>query len=141
SNTPNIVGTFQNLPNLKDIAIGWNSLTIIPTNFIKTGSTRLESISLTFNAIISVEPGAFDIVEGMRINMTSNSLSTLDEDTWGPFLVGGVLLYATDNPLSCGCDIAWLFKEEQSLGQVSKDTTCSDGENIYNLDPSIFDFC
>ncbi|CAL4153829.1 unnamed protein product [Meganyctiphanes norvegica] len=139
--TQNNVGTFQNLTNLKDIAMGGNSLTIIPTNFIKTGSTRLEIIRLQSNAIISVEPGAFDIVEGMHINMTSNSLSTLDEATWGPLLVGGVVLDAANNPLSCGCDIAWLFKEDQRFGQVSKDTTCSDGENIHNLDPSIFYSC
>ncbi|CAL4096389.1 unnamed protein product [Meganyctiphanes norvegica] len=121
--------------------MGGNDLTIVPTNFIKTGSTRLESIVLTSNDISSVEPGAFDIVDGMLINMTSNSLSTLDEATWGSLLVGGVVLDATNNPLSCGCDIAWLFKEDQRLGQVSKGTTCSDGENIHNLDPSIFDFC
>ncbi|CAL4150163.1 unnamed protein product, partial [Meganyctiphanes norvegica] len=141
SNTPNIVVTFRNLTNLKDIAMGGNSLTIIPTNFLKTGSTRLESILLKFNAISSVEPGAFDIVEGMRINMTTNSLSTLDEATWGPLFKGGVVLDASNNPLSCGCDIAWLFKEDQMLEQVNRGTTCSDGEYIHNLDPSIFDFC
>ncbi|CAL4096391.1 unnamed protein product [Meganyctiphanes norvegica] len=140
-NTPNIVGTFANLINLRVIAMGGNDLTLIPTNFIQTGSTRLESIVLTFNDISSVEPDAFDIVEGMLINMTSNSLSTLDEATWGPLFQGGVFLEATNNPLSCGCDIAWLFKEDQRLGQISKYTTCSDGENIHKLDPSIFDFC
>ncbi|CAL4124507.1 unnamed protein product [Meganyctiphanes norvegica] len=140
-NTPNIVGTFANLTSLQQITMGGNDLTILPTNFLKTGSNHLTSIILSFNNIVDVEPGAFDIVNGMHINMTSNSLSTLDEATWGPLLVGGVVLDATDNPLSCGCDIAWLFKEDQMLGQLSKDTTCSDGENIHNLDPSIFDLC
>ncbi|CAL4156083.1 unnamed protein product, partial [Meganyctiphanes norvegica] len=140
-NTPNIVGTFQNLTSLKTLTMGGNDLTIIPTNFIKTGSTRLNHITMISNAIISVEPGAFDIVEGMRINMTSNSLSTLDEATWDPVLIGGVVLDATNNPLSCGCDIAWLFKEDQLLEQVSKDTTCSDGEYIHNLDTSNLHIC
>ncbi|CAL4124257.1 unnamed protein product, partial [Meganyctiphanes norvegica] len=110
--------------------------------FIKTGSSHLSSIDLYNNSIVSVEPGAFDIVDGIYIYMWDNSLSTLDEATWRPYLEAGGVLWAAGNPLVCGCDIAWLFGEDQLLEQVDSDyATCTDGEYLHHLDPSIFDNC
>ncbi|CAL4082094.1 unnamed protein product [Meganyctiphanes norvegica] len=140
-NFGDIVGTFQDLPSLQSIYLSYNSLTTIPAHFIKTGSSDLSYIILDHNDIVSVEPGAFDIVYGLAITMGYNSLSTLDEATWRPYLeVGGVLL-AEANPLVCGCDIAWLYGEDQLLLQIGNDATCSDGENLRDLDPKIFDLC
>ncbi|CAL4236287.1 unnamed protein product [Meganyctiphanes norvegica] len=141
SNTPDIVGSFENLPNLRWIHIGKNDLNTIPTNFINTGSSHLALISLTSNYINSVEPGAFDMVEKLTIELTSNSLSTIEETTWRPLFKAGVNIFAGENPLLCGCDIAWLFGEDQLLGQVSEETTCVDGAYLHKLDPSIFDDC
>ncbi|CAL4094018.1 unnamed protein product, partial [Meganyctiphanes norvegica] len=113
----------------------------IPAQFIKTGSSHLSLIVLDENNIVSVEPGAFDIVDGLDIYMRYNSLSTLDEATWRPYLEAGGTLYAGGNPLVCGCDIAWLFAEDQLLEQVDDFTSCNGGEYLHNLDPSIFDNC
>ncbi|CAL4156382.1 unnamed protein product [Meganyctiphanes norvegica] len=135
------VGTFKYLPNLKRITLNANGITSIPTNFINTGSSNLKNVDLELNHIASVEPGAFDIVEGMSIRMGHNSLSTLEEATWRPHLEVGGHLGANGNPLNCGCDIAWLFDEDQLLNQVSGDTYCANGKNIYQLDPSMFDNC
>ncbi|CAL4061982.1 unnamed protein product [Meganyctiphanes norvegica] len=140
ANTASIIGTFDDLPNLQFISIQNNHLSSIPTNFIKTGSSKLEYIFLEYNSIVSVEPGAFDVVDGLQIYMSFNSLSTLEEATWRPYLEAGGVLYAYDNPLSCGCDIAWLFGEDQLLEQVDN-TRCSDGEYLHDVDPSTFDNC
>ncbi|CAL4067157.1 unnamed protein product, partial [Meganyctiphanes norvegica] len=140
-NHANIVGTFQDLSNLRSIQLYSNSLTTIPAHFIKTGSSDLSSIGLDSNNIVSVEPGAFDIVDGLVIDMWHNSLSTLDEATWRPYLEAGGLLWANANPLLCGCDIAWLFGEDQLLEQIGDYATCTDGELLHDLDPNIFDLC
>ncbi|CAL4250540.1 unnamed protein product [Meganyctiphanes norvegica] len=140
-NNAAIVGTFQDLPNLRDIWLGSNNITAIPAHFIKTGSSDLNFIDLTGNNIVSVDPDAFDIVDYLDIDMDSNSLSTLEEATWRPNLEAGGTLEANDNPLVCGCDIAWLFGEDQLLEQVYEDAKCTDGENLHDLDPKMFDIC
>ncbi|CAL4185140.1 unnamed protein product [Meganyctiphanes norvegica] len=139
-NNADIVGTFQDLPNLQGIALDYNAITTVPVNFIKTGSSDLSYIWLDSNNIVSVEPGAFDIVDGLDIYIGGNLLSTLDEATWSPYLEAMGRLYAGFNPLICGCDIAWLFREDQLLEQVY-DATCNDGGSLHDLDPSMFDNC
>ncbi|CAL4163146.1 unnamed protein product [Meganyctiphanes norvegica] len=142
TNDADIVGTFQDLPNLRDIWLGdLNITTTIPAQFIKTGSSQLSNIRLNYNDIVSVEPGAFDIVDGLDINMYHNLISTLDEATWRPYLEAGGTLEAASNPLVCGCDIAWLFGEDQLLEHVDVYTTCTDGGRLHDLDPSIFNNC
>ncbi|CAL4133576.1 unnamed protein product [Meganyctiphanes norvegica] len=140
-NDADIVGTFQDLPNLRYIDLGANDIPAIPANFIKSGSSDLSYLELYSNNIVSVEPGAFDNVDGLDINMGGNSLSTLDEAAWRPYLEAGGILEAGGNPLVCGCDIAWLFGEDQLLEQVKRGATCTDGELLQDLDPSIFDNC
>ncbi|CAL4072840.1 unnamed protein product [Meganyctiphanes norvegica] len=141
-NYANIVGTFQDLPNLRDLDIGSNDLpTTAPAHFINTGSSDLYYIGLYGHNIVSVEPGAFDMVDGLDIDMYHNSLSTLEEETWRPYLEAGGTLDAGANPLICGCDIAWLFYEDQLLEQVDDYAHCTDGELLHDLDPSIFDPC
>ncbi|CAL4079420.1 unnamed protein product [Meganyctiphanes norvegica] len=140
-NKADVVGTFQDLPALHDLYLYSNALTTIPANFIKTGSSVLSYIPLHYNNIVSVEPDAFDIVNGLDIYLGYNSLSTLDEATWRPHLEAGGLLRAPHNPLMCDCDIAWLFGEDQLLEQIDDYTACSDGEHLHDLDPSMFDNC
>ncbi|CAL4067996.1 unnamed protein product [Meganyctiphanes norvegica] len=144
-NDANIVGTFKDLPNLREINLANNDFSLtnntIPTNYINTGSSDLSYIYLYNNNIVSVEPGAFDIVEGLVIYMYVNALSTLEEATWRPYLEAQGYLSASDNPLVCGCDIAWLFGEDQLLEQVDEYATCTDGERLIDLDPKIFDLC
>ncbi|CAL4175997.1 unnamed protein product [Meganyctiphanes norvegica] len=139
--TSNFVGTFENLPNLRSIFLEHNDLTDIPGNFIKAGSYNLRYIYLNSNSIVSVEPGAFDIVAGLEFYIYGNSLSTLDEATWRSLLEAGGVLDPRYNPLICGCDVAWLFGEDQLLNQTHLDTSCSDGQYLHRLDPSSFDNC
>ncbi|CAL4060458.1 unnamed protein product, partial [Meganyctiphanes norvegica] len=106
-NNAEIVGTFQDLPNLRIVYLDHNNITTIPAQFIKSGSSRVSHINLSYNNIVSVEPGAFDILFDQIINMDENSLSTLDEATWRPYLEAGgwfePVLHAGENPLVCGC--------------------------------------
>ncbi|CAL4150973.1 unnamed protein product [Meganyctiphanes norvegica] len=140
-NNADIVGTFQDLPNLREIHLGYNVITTIPAHFIKTGSSNISHIYLQYNNIVSVEPGAFDIVDDLYIFIHDNSLATLDEATWRPYLEAGGGLWAEVNPFVCGCDIAWLFGEDHLLEQLEFGAKCTDGEYLHNVDPSIFDNC
>ncbi|CAL4094804.1 unnamed protein product [Meganyctiphanes norvegica] len=99
-NYAKIVGTFQDLPSLHIIDLGYNDISIVPANFIKTGSSDLTYIYMWGNNIVSVEPGAFDIVDGLYA-MEDNLLSTLEEATWRPYLEVGGKLFAARNPLIC----------------------------------------
>ncbi|CAL4066053.1 unnamed protein product, partial [Meganyctiphanes norvegica] len=141
NNYAKIFGAFQDLPNLQIINLGYNDLTAVPAHFIKTGSSDLTYIYMWGNNITSVEPGAFDMVDSLYITMEDNSLSTLGEATWRPYLEEGGKIFADGNPLNCGCDIAWLFGEDQLLEGVSDTTTCNDGVHLHDLDPSIFYSC
>ncbi|CAL4245680.1 unnamed protein product, partial [Meganyctiphanes norvegica] len=47
-NNADIVGTFQDLPNLRDIHLDSNVITTIPAQFIKTGSSHLSTIGLRY---------------------------------------------------------------------------------------------
>ncbi|CAL4153242.1 unnamed protein product, partial [Meganyctiphanes norvegica] len=141
NNYAKIVGAFQDLPNLQTIDLSYNNVTAVPVNFIKTGSSDLTYIYMWGNNISSVEPGAFDMVDSLYITMEDNSLSTLGEATWRPYLEVGGKIFAAGNPLICDCDIAWLFGEDQLLEGVSETTACNDGVHLHDLDPSIFDPC
>ncbi|CAL4108248.1 unnamed protein product [Meganyctiphanes norvegica] len=142
ANNADIVGTFQDLPNLLRIYLDSNNITTtIPAQFIKTGSSHLSYINLYNNNIVSIEPGAFDIVNWLDINMYGNSLSTLDEATWRPHLEAGGTLDNGVNPLVCGCDIAWLFAEDYLLWQVDYNAMCTDGAFMFELNPKMFVNC
>ncbi|CAL4063303.1 unnamed protein product, partial [Meganyctiphanes norvegica] len=134
-------GNYQSLSNLTELDLSFNNITFIPSSFCKTGSSQLKKVDLGHNRIDKVEPDAFDSVYWLWISMRGNYLTTLDEATWKPLLEAKVRLQASNNPLDCGCDIAWLYAEPHLLEQITDDTTCRDGQNIHNLNSHIFDNC
>lgn len=44
----------------------------------------------------------------------------------------------TDNPLTCGCDIAWLITNEVYMKLLSGDESCHSGELLTDLDPAMY---
>ncbi|CAL4112255.1 unnamed protein product, partial [Meganyctiphanes norvegica] len=139
--TSNISGTFQNLPNLKELHLEVNNLNHIPSGFCKTGSPTIELVGLMSNDITNILPDTFDAVNGLGIFLEDNSLSSIEEATWRPLLEAGVFLGAYFNPLDCGCEIAWMLQEgsQDMLNHVT--AICSDGQNIHSLDPSNYEEC
>lgn len=47
-----------------------------------------------------------------------------------------------DNPLGCGCDLAWLVTNSYFMALTSPAASCYDGELLASLDPAIYvDLC
>ncbi|CAL4071926.1 unnamed protein product [Meganyctiphanes norvegica] len=132
---------FHDLPQLTIINLAENSLSYIPSGFMTFGSTHTEKIYLNHNNIEEVSPGAFEAVEGLVIYLYNNKLTVLPEVTWRPMVEEGVHLILHNNPLLCGCDIAWLVRNTSLIEHISYGATCSDGQNIHDLNPEDYDLC
>ncbi|CAL4176288.1 unnamed protein product, partial [Meganyctiphanes norvegica] len=127
------VGTFTNQTNIERIYAAENNLRNVPSGLFVTGSDIIEYIVINNNTISSVEPNAFDPVAGLIINMDHNSMQLIEEYIWRNLLESWVVLYLKDNPLLCGCDVAWLVRNHTLLNQISDNTQCSDGKYIHDL--------
>ncbi|CAL4122901.1 unnamed protein product, partial [Meganyctiphanes norvegica] len=136
------VGTFSNQSRLMWLWVTNNNLNHIPTELFVTGSSRFDSIYLNDNGIVSVEPGAFDLNRGLTIYMGNNSLTVIEESVWRyPFEAGVELSLYDDNPLECGCDVAWIVNDPALKLQISEYTVCADETPFKDLIPESFIDC
>ena len=47
-----------------------------------------------------------------------------------------------DNPLTCGCDMAWIMNNTDYLSRLTKHAaTCADGTQVSDLQPDNFVVC
>lgn len=72
------------------------------------------------------------------MSLHTNQLTTVDEDLFGELMPYMSDLRLYDNPLVCGCDIAWLVLNSDFLSKVDRDATCADGTNLHDLDPEFY---
>ncbi|XP_069998252.1 oplophorus-luciferin 2-monooxygenase non-catalytic subunit [Penaeus vannamei] len=133
-------GTFTDLPHLHYLHLDSNQLTHIPAGAIEfsgKGNLHLQS-----NSIKSIAIGGITGVNAGHIYLARNSLVVLEEDVFRPFLEGGATLDIDDNPLGCGCDLAWLVTNSYFMALTSPAASCYDGELLASLDPAIYvDLC
>ena len=48
----------------------------------------------------------------------------------------------TDNPLECGCDLAWIITNPDYISKLYGTETCYDGTLLTDLDPDAYtDLC
>ncbi|CAL4124439.1 unnamed protein product [Meganyctiphanes norvegica] len=137
------LGTFSNLNHLKSLDLCLNGLTHIPKGLfsLSDGLSNITWIRLSANQIDTIEPNAFNVVANVSIELDDNHLATIDEEVWGPLFDEGFQLHIRNNPLLCGCDIAWLVRNGDYLSQIHFDATCYDGVFVSNLKPGMFDDC
>ncbi|MDK2413365.1 hypothetical protein QHH03_30210, partial [Aphanizomenon sp. 202] len=99
-------------------------------------------LSLDHNNINKIAVGAITGLGDGDVYLNENSLTVLEEDVFGAFLSAGATLNIDDNPLGCGCEIAWLVTNSAYMSLISPGASCYDGELLANLDPTIYeDFC
>ncbi|XP_063595505.1 oplophorus-luciferin 2-monooxygenase non-catalytic subunit-like [Penaeus indicus] len=133
-------GTFTDLPHLTTLSLFSNGLSEIPTGAIEFSGKGF--LSLHQNNISKIASGAITGLGDGDINLFKNSLTVLDEEVFGAFLSAGASLNIDDNPLGCGCEIAWLITNSAYMSLISSGASCYDGEKLVNLDPTIYeDFC
>ncbi|KAK3878698.1 hypothetical protein Pcinc_016682 [Petrolisthes cinctipes] len=135
-------GTFAGLPMLQEIHLEMNSITQLPAGAIEL-QTLSNIVHLNVNLLEYIAEGALTGLHG-EVFVQNNQLHELAEGVFKPLVDQGensISLFAEHNPLACGCDIAWLVNNSKFLSHLMDDPTCSDGEKVKDLDPSIFILC
>nr|XP_045605179.1 oplophorus-luciferin 2-monooxygenase non-catalytic subunit-like [Procambarus clarkii] len=137
-------GTFSGLHYLRIVSVNSNEVSSVPEGAIQfTTVSRFTEVHLSDNNIRNVAANAITgVTNGGDLFLDSNELEELKEEVWKPLLELGARLHLQDNPLTCGCDIAWIMMNSPILALIDDRTTCSDGELMINLNPDIFvDLC
>ncbi|XP_045605180.1 oplophorus-luciferin 2-monooxygenase non-catalytic subunit [Procambarus clarkii] len=136
-----VPGTFSGLHQLSTVSLNNNQLTEVPEGSIQfTVTSRYTDVFLSENKISTIAVNAISgVTHGSDIYLESNQLTDLFEDVWSPLLAKGARLHAQENPLDCGCGIAWIMLNSSILALIDDSTTCSDGELLVNLSPEIFE--
>ncbi|CAG0889268.1 unnamed protein product [Darwinula stevensoni] len=119
-----------------------------PTLFngsLRFHSEMLTSLELGYNGISNIEEGAIGgITSDTMVGLEGNNIVELKEATFRPMLEvlarGIGFLNVMDNPISCGCSMAWIVLNPDFLVRVSG--YCQDGSSFRGLDPNLFEeFC
>ncbi|XP_037794357.1 oplophorus-luciferin 2-monooxygenase non-catalytic subunit-like [Penaeus monodon] len=132
-------GTFAGHRNLYHVNLESNSLTYLPEGAIQLTSSSSGTVLLRSNQIADVAVNSITDVSGGKVDISNNTLTALKEDVFRPILAEDTALDAKDNPLTCGCDIAWLIRDAPLLELVGEGAACFDGELLADLDPGMFD--
>ncbi|XP_027239483.2 oplophorus-luciferin 2-monooxygenase non-catalytic subunit-like [Penaeus vannamei] len=135
-----VPGIFSDLPHLRYLFLFSNRLSEIPAGAIEFNGNGF--LFLDQNNISKIAVGAITGLGDGEVQLNENSLTVLEEDVFGAFLSAGATLEIDDNPLGCGCEIAWLVTNSAYMSLISPGASCYDGELLANLDPTIYeDFC
>lgn len=135
-------GTFAGYAKLAFVSLGDNQLFFVYPGAIQLTSLQHNTVHLHNNLISSLEVNAIaGVVEGF-VSLHNNSITTLDEESLRPLLEEHVEVDLSANPLTCGCDVAWILTDDTILSLIDDDATCTSGELLVELDPQIFiDLC
>jgi len=139
-----MTGTFSGLPDLYYVSVTYNSLSHIQEGTIQiiNRESRETEVYLYANNISKIEVGAITGLNGGKLYLHFNALTVLDEDVFRPFLEAGVKIWLYENPLTCGCDIAWLVTNADFMALLDGKETCYNGQLVSDLDPGIYeDIC
>ncbi|XP_071532319.1 oplophorus-luciferin 2-monooxygenase non-catalytic subunit-like [Panulirus ornatus] len=82
------------------------------------------------------------LAEGADLNMANNEITDMPEEIWKPIFdqVPSGFIDLSGNPLSCGCDMAWIYLEPTGKYRTvfTDTTTCYDGTQVTFLDEHFF---
>ncbi|XP_063591339.1 oplophorus-luciferin 2-monooxygenase non-catalytic subunit-like [Penaeus indicus] len=132
-------GTFAGHHNLYHVNLAGNKLTYVPEGAIQLTSSRPGTVILKNNNITSIAVNGITDVANGEVDVSSNAIQTMEEDVYRPILTDGATLDINNNPLTCGCDIAWLIRSKDLLESVAEGAACFDNELLIELDPEMFD--
>uniref|UniRef100_A0A669D2T0 Fibronectin leucine rich transmembrane protein 2 n=1 Tax=Oreochromis niloticus TaxID=8128 RepID=A0A669D2T0_ORENI len=125
-------GTFQDLANLRELALARNSLTFPPPLL---PSQSLVKLSLQENQIDQIPVAAFaDLNRLERLDISSNQLQTLTQGVFDG-LSSLRHLIVRNNPWRCDCTIKWVVVWLKSLPSSvnARGFTCSSPEKVRGM--------
>jgi len=138
-------GTFSNLPHLMYMGLYGNSIVELQSGSL-TIPPSLYTLRLESSGITTVHPDAFvdtaqdgEAKKDLTVYLERNLITTLDIVAFQSLFDRSQGIKLTGNPLSCGCDMAWIVTNSTYLGKIDSTATCEDGTTIQNLDPSVFE--
>lgn len=124
---------------LQTVNLGYNYLTYIPVDAIYIKSSR-SGLDLANNRISTMAEQAFGGYF-KSVYLQNNLLEVFEENIFGP-IVYHIDVYLEGNPLTCGCDMAWLVLNETLKGMIIDNPTCKDGTKFNELNPDFYEkFC
>ncbi|XP_018028185.1 oplophorus-luciferin 2-monooxygenase non-catalytic subunit [Hyalella azteca] len=141
-----------NLSSFDPGELGPNGLTYINlannkiTNLIKDSIASTNSwttVHLDGNPLSNVDVNFLSEVHvNATIALVGTEIVEFDKDVWRAYLER--LTYGkvdmTNNPLRCGCDIAWLYDAANLYTKLSDTSACSDGTLLSDIPPEAFPF-
>ncbi|KAK4318247.1 hypothetical protein Pmani_010741 [Petrolisthes manimaculis] len=131
-------GTFTDLPNLDYIHLGYNGLQVLEAGTINL-QTSFNNVYLYNNDLTSIAEGALVGLKGGNLDVRYNQLTELAEAVFRPLMDDSVYVFASGNPLDCGCEIAWLVTSDTYMNLLDDDASCTSGQLVSELDPAMFD--
>lgn len=118
---------------------------------IRAGTFQLPDCSVSLiladNGINTIRPGAFLLPSttddfSLILALENNQIMTVDEDVFGAVFPHLTTLRLYNNPLACGCDLAWIVFNSDYMEKIDSLATCADGINLHSLNPDDFErFC
>ncbi|KAK3867761.1 hypothetical protein Pcinc_026806 [Petrolisthes cinctipes] len=130
-------GTFTELLNLDYIHLAYNGLQVLEAGTINL-QTSHNTVHLYNNDLTSIAEGALVGLKGGTLDVQNNQLTEVAEAVFRPLMDDGVDVYASGNPLDCGCEIAWLVTSDTYMSQLDSDASCTSGQLVSELDPDMF---
>lgn len=128
------------------IDLSFNSLTSLRAGTFPFRDGPM-SVLLYANQITALEPGTFVLPQttdslSIVLHLELNALTLVDEAVFGDLMPFMTDFRLNDNPLICGCDIAWLVLNPVFLAKIDSETKCANGTALHDLDPQAYvDFC
>ncbi|KAG7159658.1 oplophorus-luciferin 2-monooxygenase non-catalytic subunit-like [Homarus americanus] len=133
-----LAGTFSGLEHLTWLSLGENLLTHIHSNAIQFTEPGA-SLYLDRNSIKYIIIDAIGGLTNGALYVYNNKIVELEEDIWRPMLEAGNEIDLRNNPLTCGCDIAWLLHDPTLLSLINHQTICVDGTLLVDINPDDID--
>jgi len=140
-------GVFSGLENMK-------MLTLLSNNLLKKLEARSivvrksgAAISLMLNKINEIEPEAIQIeqgVMGVMLILSYNQITEVRQDVFEPLFPSLMGLSLEVNPLKCGCDMAWIVRNEEYFNFFKRQNgriVCPNRRRVMQLTPDDFRHC
>jgi len=129
-------GTFAGHAHLYYVDLGSNLLTHLPEGVIEFESISKGFVLFRHCQINTVDVNAITGLNGGYIDLKHNALTDLAEAVFQPDMAEGATLWLSNNPLTCGCDIAWLVTNSDFMANIDfPSATCYNGVHLSDIDP------